>query len=133
MALKKSVSELVAAAEARIERLTPEQARQLLEDPDVRFVDIRDVRELKREGTVPGALHAPRGMLEFWVDPDSPYHRDVFATGNKFVLYCASAWRSALAAKALQEMGFGPVAHIGGGFTAWKEAEQPIEPVEKKA
>ena len=127
MALKKSVSELVAAAEARIERLTPEQARQLLEDPDVRFVDIRDVRELKREGTVPGALHAPRGMLEFWVDPDSPYHRDVFATGNKFVLYCASAWRSALAAKALQEMGFGPVAHIGGGFTAWKEADGPMD------
>ncbi|HCI10983.1 MAG TPA: rhodanese, partial [Alcanivorax sp.] len=75
MALKKSVSELVAAAEARIERLTPQQARALLDDPDVRFVDIRDVRELKREGTVPGALHAPRGMLEFWVDPDSPYHK----------------------------------------------------------
>jgi rhodanese-related sulfurtransferase len=66
-------------------------------------------------------------MLEFWVDPDSPYHRDVFATGNKFVLYCASAWRSALAAKALQEMGFGPVAHIGGGFTAWKEADGPMD------
>ncbi|HCO63753.1 MAG TPA: rhodanese, partial [Alcanivorax sp.] len=85
MALKKSVSELVAAAEARIERLTPEQARQLLEDPDVRFVDIRDVRELKREGTVPGALHAPRGMLEFWVDPDSPYHKADFASGQRFV------------------------------------------------
>ena len=82
MALKKSVSELVAAAEARIERLTPEQARQLLEDPDVRFVDIRDVRELKREGTVPGALHAPRGMLEFWVDPDSPYHKADFAAAS---------------------------------------------------
>ena len=85
------------------------------------------MREVKREGKVAGALHAPRGMLEFWVDPESPYHRDVFATGNKFVLYCASGWRSALAAKALQEMGFGPVAHVGGGFTAWKESDGPID------
>ena len=127
MALKKSVSELVAAAEARIERLTPEQARQLLEDPDVRFVDIRDVRELKREGTVPGALHAPRGMLEFWVDPDSPYHKPVFRTDKKLVLFCASGLRSALAARTLQDMGMDNVLDMEGGFTEWKMQDLPVD------
>ncbi|HAD46855.1 MAG TPA: rhodanese [Alcanivorax sp.] len=127
MALKKSVSELVAAAEARIERLTPEQARALLNDPDVRFVDIRDVRELKREGTVPGALHAPRGMLEFWVDPDSPYHKADFASGQRFVLFCALGHRSALATAQLMDMGFGPVCDIEGGFEAWRGAGGKIE------
>ena len=86
------------------------------------FVDIRDVRELEREGTIPGAFHAPRGMLEFWVDPESPYHKEIFASGRRFVLYCASAWRSALAAKCLCDMGLEGVAHIEGGFTAWKAA-----------
>ena len=127
MALKKSVSELVAAAEARIERLTPEQARQLLDDPDVRFVDIRDVRELKREGTVPGALHAPRGMLEFWVDPDSPYHKADFASGQRFVLFCALGHRSALATAQLMDMGFGPVCDIEGGFAGWRSANGEVE------
>ncbi len=127
MALKKSVSELVAAAEARIERLTPEQARALLDDPDVRFVDIRDVRELKREGTVPGALHAPRGMLEFWVDPDSPYHKADFASGQRFVLFCALGHRSALATAQLMDMGFGPVCDIEGGFEGWRSANGEIE------
>ena len=125
--ITKGYKQLVDEAEAVIETLSVEAAKNLHGDENVTFVDIRDVREVKREGKVAGALHAPRGMLEFWVDPDSPYHRDVFATGNKFVLYCASAWRSALAAKALQEMGFGPVAHIGGGFTAWKEADGPMD------
>jgi rhodanese-related sulfurtransferase len=127
MALKKSVSELVAAAEARIERLTPEQARALLDDPDVRFVDIRDVRELKREGTVPGALHAPRGMLEFWVDPDSPYHKADFASGQRFVLFCALGHRSALATAQLMDMGFGPVCDIEGGFAGWRSVGGKIE------
>lgn len=127
MALKKSVSQLVAAAEARIERLTPAQARQLLDDPDVRFVDIRDVRELKREGTVPGALHAPRGMLEFWVDPDSPYHKADFASGQRFVLFCALGHRSALATAQLMDMGFGPVCDIEGGFEGWRSANGEIE------
>ena len=125
--ITKGYKQLVDEAEAVIETLSVEAAKNLHGDENVTFVDIRDVREVKREGKVAGALHAPRGMLEFWVDPDSPYHRDVFATGNKFVLYCASAWRSALAAKTLQEMGFGPVAHIGGGFTAWKEADGPMD------
>jgi len=127
MALKKSVSEMVAAAEARIERLTPEQARALLDDPGVRFVDIRDVRELKREGTVPGALHAPRGMLEFWVDPDSPYHKADFASGQRFVLFCALGHRSALATAQLMDMGFGPVCDIEGGFAGWRSVGGKIE------
>ena len=127
MALKQSVSQLVAAAEARIERLTPEQARALLDDPNVRFVDIRDVRELKREGTVPGALHAPRGMLEFWVDPDSPYHKPDFASGQRFVLFCALGHRSVLATAQLMDMGFGPVCDIEGGFNAWRDATGPTE------
>ncbi|MBL4714899.1 MAG: rhodanese-like domain-containing protein [Alcanivorax sp.] len=127
MALKQSVSQLVAAAEARIERLSPEQARALLDDPNVRFVDIRDVRELKREGTVPGALHAPRGMLEFWVDPDSPYHKADFASGQRFVLFCALGHRSALATAQLMDMGFGPVCDIEGGFAGWRSVGGKIE------
>ena len=127
MALKQGVATLVAAAEARIERISAEQARDLLDDPGVRFVDIRDVRELRREGTLPGALHAPRGMLEFWVDPDSPYHKPDFASGQRFVLFCALGQRSALAAAQLQDMGFGPVCDIEGGFKAWREAGGMVE------
>ena len=126
MKLKKGVKQLVAEANAEIETVPVAGAAALLDDPKVQFVDIRDVRELEREGMVPGAFHAPRGMLEFWVDPDSPYHKDVFATGKKFVLYCQSAWRSALATKALKDMGLAPVAHIEGGFRAWKEAGYPV-------
>ena len=90
--------------------------------------DIRDVRELEREGMIPGAFHAPRGMLEFWVDPESPYHKPVFASGKSFVLYCGGAWRSALAADTLQQMGLEPVAHLEGGFGGWKAAGAPIVP-----
>ena len=86
------------------------------------FVDIRDVRELEREGRIPGAVHAPRGMLEFWIDPESPYHRKDFARGDRYVLFCANGQRSALATQQLQRMGFGPVCHIGGGFSAWRKA-----------
>ena len=127
MALKQGVATLVAAAEARIERISAEQARDLLDDPGVRFVDIRDVRELKREGTLPGALHAPRGMLEFWVDPDSPYHKPDFASGQRFVLFCALGHRSALATAQLHDMGFGPVCDIEGGFEGWRGAGGKIE------
>ena len=91
----------------------------------MQFVDLRDVRELEREGMIPGAFHAPRGMLEFWVDPDSPYFKDVFGSGRTFVFYCQSAWRSALATRAVQEMGLEPVCHLEGGFQAWKEAGHP--------
>ena len=126
MALKTTVREMVEKANQEIETVPVADAKNLMEDDAILFVDIRDVRELDREGMIPGALHAPRGMLEFWVDPESPYHKEVFASGRKFVFYCASAWRSALATKALQDMGLEPVAHLEGGFSAWKEAGGPI-------
>ena len=90
-------------------------------------VDIRDVRELERDGVIPGAFHAPRGMLEFWACADSPYHKPVFAQDKRFVLFCAAGWRSALATKTLQDMGLPKVAHIDGGFGAWKAAGAPVE------
>jgi len=108
-----------------------EEARALHGRDDVMFVDLRDVRELEREGVIPGAFHAPRGMLEFWVDPESPYHKPQFASGKRFVLFCAAGWRSALAAKTMQDMGLDRVGHIDGGYTAWKEAGAPV--AEKKA
>jgi rhodanese-related sulfurtransferase len=133
--IKKSVKELVAEANAEIETITGADAVKLRDDPGVVLVDIRDIRELDRDGRVPGALHAPRGMLEFWVDPESPYHREVFASGKKFVFFCAGGLRSALAAQQLQRMGLEPVCHISGGFRAWQEAGGPVEtgPRPKKA
>ena len=126
------IKDLVAEAEAEIETLNIEQAATLLQDDNTVIVDLRDVRELWREGKIPGAYHAPRGMLEFWIAPDSPYHRDIFASGKRFVFYCAMGWRSALATQTAQRMGLNPVCHIGGGFQAWKDAGQPIEAVAKK-
>jgi rhodanese-related sulfurtransferase len=131
--MKVGYKKLIEEAEKNIETLSVEDVAGLLDDEAVTIVDIRDIRELQREGKLPGAIHAPRGMLEFWVDPDSPYHRELFSEDKKFVFYCASAWRSALATQTVQQMGMNNVCHMGGGFTAWKEAEQPIEPVEKKA
>ena len=127
MKLKSGYRALLDEAMARIETVPIDQAHKLLSDPDTVFVDIRDVRELEREGMIPNALHAPRGMLEFWVDPESPYYKPVFADGKRFVLYCASAWRSALATQTLQNMGLSGVCHLEGGFSAWKKAELPIE------
>jgi len=126
MKLKLGYQELIAQAMAQIETLPLEQAHRLLDDENVIFVDIRDVRELEREGMIPNALHAPRGMLEFWVDPDSPYYKPVFGEGKRLVLYCASAWRSALATETLQKMGVPEVCHLEGGFSAWKKAELPV-------
>lgn len=131
--ITKGIKDLCAEAEAEIETLTVEQAMALKDDPTVQLVDIRDVRELWRDGTVPGSLHAPRGMLEFWVDPASPYYKDVFGSGRKFVFFCAGGLRSALATQQVQRMGLGPVAHIKGGFGAWKKAGGPVEPVTPKA
>nr|WP_216863827.1 rhodanese-like domain-containing protein [Polynucleobacter sp. AP-RePozz3-80-G7] len=111
---------------AEIETLSMEIASDLLVDTNVVFVDIRDVRELEREGMIPNALHAPRGMLEFWVDPDSPYYKPIFGEGKRIVLYCASAWRSALATQTLQRMGVPNICHLEGGFSAWKKAQLPI-------
>ena len=133
MPITTGVKQLVDAAEREIESLSLAEAKAMLGGEEDVFVDIRDIRELQREGKIKGAIHAPRGMLEFWVDPASPYHRDVFAQEKTYVLYCASAWRSALATQALQNMGMDNVCHIAGGFTAWKAAELPMEPVPVKA
>ena len=123
---------LIEDAEKEIETLDLAAARALLNDPDVVFVDLRDVRELAREGKIPSAFHAPRGMLEFWVDPESPYHKDVFSSGKRLVFYCQSGWRSALATQTVQRMGLTNVCHIGGGFSGWKSAGAPVETVPKK-
>ena len=121
------VSSLVEAAEREIENLTVDQAVGLHGRDDVVLVDIRDIRELQRDGRVPGALHCPRGMLEFWIDPQSPYHKEAFSQDKKYVFFCAGGMRSALAAQTAQRMGLKPVAHIRGGFGAWKKAGGPVE------
>ena len=123
---------LLEAAEAEIECVSPDEAAALHGDQNVQFVDLRDIRELQREGKIPGALHAPRGMLEFWVDPESPYYKDVFGSGKRFVFYCQSGWRSALATQTVQRMGLPNVCHLGGGFRAWMEAGHPSEVVERR-
>ena len=130
--ITKGYKALLAEAEAVVETLSVEQAQALLGRDDVVFVDLRDPRELEREGRMPEAFHCPRGMLEFWIDPESPYAKPIFQEDKKFVFQCASGWRSALAAKTAQDMGLSPVAHLGGGFTAWREAGGPIEKVEPK-
>ncbi len=128
----RSALELVAAAEREITTLSLEEVRAAMDDPDAVIVDIRDVRELWREGKIPGAIHSPRGMNEFWIDPTSPYHKPAYASDKRFVIYCAGAWRSALEAKMFQDMGLTRVAHMAGGFTAWKSAGLPVEAVEQK-
>jgi rhodanese-related sulfurtransferase len=119
--------DMVAHAEREIETLEVADAMALHGRDDVVFVDIRDIRELGRDGRVPGAFHAPRGMLEFWVDPASKYHKDVFAQDKRYVFFCAAGARSALATQTVQRMGLTPVAHIKGGFGAWKAAGGPVE------
>lgn len=125
--ITKGYRELVRDAEEKISRLTSEEAIGLIGRDDVVFVDVRDIRELDREGRVPGAFHCPRGMLEFWVDPESPYHREVFSQDKRFVFFCAAGLRSALATEQAQRMGLSPVADIVGGFGAWKAGGGPIE------
>ena len=126
MALRKNHRQLIDEASAKITTLSLAEAKARLDDPDTLFVDIRDVRELDREGQIPGAFHASRGMLEFWVDPESPYFKPELGEGRDLVLYCQSGWRSALATATLVDMGRDGVAHIGGGFSAWKEAGLPV-------
>ena len=130
--MKKGYRQLLDEANAEIEVVSPEEASALLDDADTVFVDIRDPRERDRDGVIPGAFHATRGMLEFWIDPESPYHKPVFASGKAFVFFCAGGWRSALATKTAQDMGLAPVKHILGGFTAWREAGLPVEAAPKK-
>lgn len=124
--VSKGYARLVSEAEAEIEVLTVEEAQEA-QAAGALLVDLRDVREIKREGTIPGSYHVPRGMLEFWVDPDCVYHHEALTSADRLVLFCNLGWRSALAAKTLQDMGFTNVAHVDGGLTAWKKAGGPVE------
>lgn len=126
MPVTKTVKTLVAEAKEQTNSINPENAHDRQQAGDAILIDIRDIRELQRDGCIEGAFHAPRGMLEFWADPDSPYHKEVFATKSELILFCASSWRSALAAKTLQDMGFTNIRDMEGGFTAWKTASLPI-------
>ena len=125
--MKKGFKQLLSEANAAVVTYTPAEAMAFLNHDDVIFVDIRDTPELDQDGKIPSAVHASRGMLEFLVDPESPYHNPIFASGKKFLLYCASGGRSAFAAQRMTEMGLAPVAHMGGGLKGWKAANGPIE------
>ena len=125
--MKKGYRALVDEANAEIETISPQEAAKRLESGETLLIDLRDIRELQREGRVPGAHHCPRGMLEFWIDPESPYHKEIFSSGKGFVFFCAAGWRSALATKTAQDMGLDKVAHIEGGFGAWRDAGLAVE------
>ena len=130
--LKKSVAEMVAAARSRIEEIESKNLIETVEDPSVVIVDIRDIRERQRTGFIPDSVHAPRGMIEFWVDPDSPYFKEVFGQEDKkYVFHCASGWRSALTVATLQDMGF-DAAHLKEGFSTWADHGGPIEKPEPR-
>ena len=122
-----SSSDLVNAAKSEITEYSVDDVKGMSGRDDVVLVDIRDPRELEREGRIPGAFHCPRGMLEFWIDPGTPYHKPVFGEDKTFVFFCAGGMRSALAAKVAQDMGLKPVAHMIGGFGAWKKAEGNVD------
>ena len=124
--LKTTAAQMVANARALIEEVETPDLIAMLDDPNVVVVDIRDVRERQRSGFIPGSFHAPRGMIEFWVDPDSPYFKDIFGQEKKFVLHCASGWRSALTVATLQDMGF-EAAHLREGFSTWTDHGGPVE------
>ncbi|KIN62334.1 Rhodanese-like protein [Sulfitobacter noctilucicola] len=128
MPLKKTAAQMVADARSRIEEIETSDAIAMVNDPQVQIVDLRDPRERERTGFIPGSFHCPRGMLEFWVDPDSPYFKDVFAQDKKFVFHCASGWRSAISVATLQDMGF-EAAHLKEGFGSWEKAGGPVEKV----
>ena len=126
MALKKSSAQMVADARARIEEIETADLIAMVDDPKVQIVDLRDPRERERTGYIPGSFHCPRGMLEFWVDPDSPYFKDIFAEDRKFVFHCASGWRSAISVDTLNDMGF-KAAHLKNGFSEWVKMGGPVE------
>ena len=126
MPLKKSSADLVAEARARIEEVETSDMIAMVGAPDIVIVDIRDIRERQRSGFIPGSFHAPRGMVEFWVDPDSPYFKEIFGQEKKFVFHCASGWRSALTVATLQDMGF-DAAHLREGFSTWEAQGGPVE------
>ncbi len=121
-----SAAKMVADARARIEEIATDDAIALLQDPNVVFVDLRDVRERQHSGFIPKSFHCPRGMAEFWIDPDSPYFKEIFGEDKRFIFHCASGWRSALTVATLNDMGF-PAAHLKDGFSAWAKAAGPIQ------
>ena len=125
--MKKGYKALLEEANAVIETVPVDQALRLHGDDGVVFVDLRDPREVQREGRIPGSFSCPRGMLEFWIDPERPYFKQAFGEDRAFIFLCAGGWRSALSAATAQDMGLKPVAHVGGGFKAWKEAGGPVE------
>ena len=127
MKLKVGYRELIEQAETEIKCLTVPDAVDLAQKEKVEFIDIRDIRETKKEGEIPGSVHAPRGMLEFWVDPESPYHRKLFSAEKIFIFYCTLGWRSALATKTVQDMGMQKVCHLVGGFKEWRRSGHPIQ------
>lgn len=130
--LKKTAAQMVQEARSRIEEIETKDLMGMVDDPNVVIVDIRDVRERERSGYIPGSVHAPRGMVEFWVDPDSPYFKEVFGQeGKKYVFHCASGWRSALTVATLEDMGF-EAAHLREGFSTWEKQGGPVERVEDK-
>lgn len=129
--LKIASADMVRDARARIKEIETADLIAMLDDPDLAIVDIRDIRERQRSGFIPGSIHAPRGMLEFWVDPDSPYFKEVFGEPKKFVFHCASGWRSALTVATLQDMGF-EAAHLREGFSTWEKHGGPVEKPEPK-
>jgi rhodanese-related sulfurtransferase len=132
MPMEKGYKALIDEASTQIKTYSVEEVQAKLADPNVQLIDVRDVRELEREGIIPGAFHAPRGMIEFWIDPESPYFKPVFGEKKEFIFFCAAGWRSALTTKTVQDMGLTPVADIAGGFTAWKAAGAPVAEKAKK-
>ena len=133
MALKiiKGFKQLLQEANNEIITISVDKAMALHNNDDYEFIDLRDFREIQRSGKIPGSFSCPRGMLEFWIDPDSPYHKDIFAKKKNFIFYCASAWRSALATKVAKDMGLLKVSHIEGGFTNWERSGGPVERISK--
>ena len=125
--ITKGIKALLAEANDIVTTLPVAEAKELVDSDDHVFIALRDIRELHRSGLIPGAFSCPRGMLEFWIDPDSPYHKDEFNQDKTYVFYCASAWRSALSAKVAQEMGLSPVLHLEGGFTEWLKQDGPVQ------
>jgi len=129
--LKKTVKSMVAEAKSKINEIDAKEAIKLFNDDNVIFIDIRDIRERQKLGFIPGSFHAPRGMLEFWIDPESPYFKDIFNTNKKYIFHCAAGWRSALAVSTLNDMGF-EASHITDGFAGWVEEKGPVEFKSKK-
>ena len=130
--IHRGIKALIDQANAEIETVSAADAIKIANNGDVVIVDIRDPWEIERDGRIPGAFSCTRGMLEFWIDPASPYAKPVFQQDKKFIFHCAGGMRSALAAKTAQDMGLKPVAHMGGGFAAWRDAGGPVEKVEPK-